>query len=67
MNWPIKRTKKTEPSRALVRDQQGNVFAEYIIVLGTAALVIGLAIYSLGVPLVRSYYIVKLFVLLPIP
>ncbi len=57
------------PSRGvgLLSDQRGNVFSEYVIVLGTVVLAVGLAIYALGVPLTRSFYLAKLFILLPIP
>ena len=43
------------------------VFAEYTVVLGVVVLTVGLALYGLGVPLVQSYYLAKLFILLPIP
>jgi hypothetical protein len=43
------------------------VFAEYIVLVGTVALAAGLALYGLGVPLVESFYLTKLFILLPVP
>ena len=43
------------------------VFVEYIILLGVVVLAAGLALYGLGVPLVQSFYLTKLFILLPIP
>jgi hypothetical protein len=43
------------------------VFAEYIVLLGVVVLTAGLALYSLGVPLVQAFYLTKLFILLPIP
>jgi hypothetical protein len=43
------------------------VFAEYTLVTGVVVLSAGLALYGLGVPLVQSYYLTKLFILLPIP
>ena len=43
------------------------VFVEYTVVLGVVVLAAGLALYGLGVPLVQSFYITKLFILLPIP
>jgi len=43
------------------------VFAEYTLVTGIVVLTAGLALYGLGVPLVQSYYLAKLFILLPIP
>ena len=42
-------------------------FTEYAIVLGLCSLAVGLALYGLGVPLVKAYYLTKFFVLLPIP
>jgi len=43
------------------------VFAEYTLVTGVVVLSAGLALYGLGVPLVQSYYLTRLFILLPIP
>lgn len=43
------------------------VFAEYTVLLGVVVLTAGLALYGLGVPLVESYYLTKLFILLPFP
>jgi hypothetical protein len=43
------------------------VFVEYIVLLGTVVLTAGLALYGLGVPLVQTFYLTKLFILLPIP
>jgi len=43
------------------------VFAEYTLVTGVVVLSAGLALYGLGVPLIQSYYLTKLFILLPIP
>jgi len=43
------------------------VFAEYIVLVAVVVLAAGLALYGLGVPLVQSFYLVKLFVLLPVP
>ncbi len=43
------------------------MFAEYTLVTGVVVLSAGLALYGLGVPLVQSYYLTKLFILLPIP
>ncbi len=43
------------------------VFAEYIVVLGVVVLTAGLALHGLGVPLVQSFYLTKLFILLPFP
>jgi hypothetical protein len=42
-------------------------FAEYAVVIGVVSLTVGLSLYGLGVPLVQSYYLAKLFILLPIP
>ncbi|MGB5811024.1 MAG: hypothetical protein WBG86_10875 [Polyangiales bacterium] len=42
-------------------------FSEYTIVLFLCALSVGLTLYGLGVPLVKAYYLTKLFVLLPFP
>ena len=43
------------------------VFVEYIILLAVVVLTAGLALYGLGVPLMESFFLVKLFILLPIP
>ena len=43
------------------------MFAEYTLVTGVVVLSAGLALYGLGVPLIQSYYLTKLFILLPIP
>jgi len=43
------------------------VFVEYTVVLGVVVLAAGLALFGLGVPMVQSFYITKLFILLPIP
>ena len=43
------------------------VFAEYTVLLGVVVLTAGFALYGLGVPVVQSFYLTKLFVLLPIP
>lgn len=43
------------------------VFVEYAVVLGVVVLAAGLALFGLGVPLVQSFYMTKLFILLPIP
>jgi len=43
------------------------VFAEYTLVTGVVVLAAGLALYSLGVPLVQAYYLTKFFILLPVP
>ena len=43
------------------------VFVEYIILLAVVVLTAGLALYGLGVPLMQSFHLVKLFILLPIP
>jgi len=43
------------------------VFAEYTLLTGIVVLTAGLALYALGVPLVQSFYVTKLFVLLPVP
>lgn len=43
------------------------VFVEYTVVLGVVVLAAGLALFGLGVPLVQSFYMTKLFILLPIP
>lgn len=59
--------KTQKAQKTLWRDQHGNVFSEYVVVLGTVVLTAGLAIYALGVPLTRSFYLAKLFILLPIP
>jgi hypothetical protein len=40
------------------------VFVEYTVLLGTVALATGLAFHGLGVPLVQSFYLTKLFILL---
>ena len=57
----------TDNHGVLFKDNRGVVFTEYIIVLGTISLAVGLALYALGVPLVRAYYLTKLFILLPFP
>ena len=62
--------KSTEGRRlpsSLFRNRQGTVFTEYAIALGTVAVTVGLAIYALGVPLARSFYLPKALILLPIP
>jgi len=43
------------------------VFAEQTIVLGIVVLSVGLALFGLGVPLVEAFYLIKLFILLPVP
>lgn len=43
------------------------VFAEYALLTVVVVLAVGLALYGLGVPLVRAFYITKLFILLPVP
>ena len=42
-------------------------FAEYAVVLGLCSLVVGLALYELGVPLLEAYHVKNLFILLPFP
>ena len=51
----------------LASEQSGNVFSEYIILLGLVSFPVGLAIYGLGVPLARAFYWMKLFIVVPIP
>lgn len=53
-------------SSAAVRDPV-MVFAEYTLLTGIVVLTAGLALYALGVPLVKAYYLTKLFILLPVP
>lgn len=48
-------------------DKSGVVFAEYVILVGTVALVVGLSIYGLGVPLIHAFDLTRLFILLPLP
>jgi hypothetical protein len=43
------------------------VFAEQTIVLGTVVLMVGFALFGLGVPLIEGFYLTKLFILLPVP
>ena len=43
------------------------VFAEYTVLLGVVVLAAGLALFALGVPLLQSFYLTKLFILLPFP
>jgi hypothetical protein len=43
------------------------VFVEYTVLLGAVVLAAGLALYGLGVPMMESFYLTKLFLLLPVP
>lgn len=43
------------------------VFVEYTVLLGVVVLAGGLALYGLGVPMMQSFYLTKLFLLLPVP
>ncbi|MEM7437412.1 MAG: hypothetical protein AAF436_19830 [Myxococcota bacterium] len=42
-------------------------FSEYVIVLAFVSVAAGLSVFGLGVPLVKAYYLTKLFILLPFP
>jgi hypothetical protein len=43
------------------------VFTEYSVVLGVVVISAGLALLSLGLPLIKAFYLTKLFILLPVP
>ena len=51
----------------MLRDERGAVFAEYVVVLLLATLVVAIAVGSLGLPLYELYLFSESLIGLPIP
>jgi hypothetical protein len=51
----------------LSMDTRGSVFAEYIVVVGVAAIAVSAAIASLGIPLLTGYSAARTVLIAPTP
>jgi hypothetical protein len=52
---------------AVLKDQRGSVFAEYVVVFLLATLVVAISVASVGLPLLSLYVHAQTLIGLPIP
>lgn len=55
------------PIRRLVADRRGAVSVEYVVVLATTCMVVGLALAGWGPPLVKSFSFTRALIIAPTP